>query len=80
MSTQCASNTKTGHRCRNYAEPSSCACGLHSSRRVSTPYQKIARAARERRGVMLTPSDVQQLARDDTITTRAELDDVGDTS
>lgn len=40
-----------------------------------TPHQRIMRAARCRVGVRLTAEEVQELSRDDAISTRAAVDD-----
>jgi hypothetical protein len=43
-----------------------------------TPYQKIARNARNGKGVVLDPDEVFQLSIDTAIETRAQLDDEND--
>ena len=40
-----------------------------------TPYQRIVRAAKKERGVLLSPAEVRQMARDEAIAACAENDD-----
>jgi hypothetical protein len=47
-------------------------------KKKKTPYQRIMHAVRLGYGLRLTPEEVSQLASDDAISKRAEMDDEND--
>lgn len=66
MGVQCSAVTRHNRRCLNHAEPPADTCGVHSGQPILTAYQKLSEAAKQRCGVVLTPSEVWVLYRNAT--------------